>query len=71
MKKIDLITGFLGAGKTSFIRKYAEYLISQGQKICILENDFGAINIDRVLLKELEEKGGELSKISASELYPY
>lgn len=69
MKKIDLITGFLGAGKTSFIRKYAEYLISQGQKICILENDFGAINIDRVLLKELEEKGCDIEMVIGGDGY--
>ena len=30
MVTIDLITGFLGSGKTTFIKKYAEYLISQG-----------------------------------------
>ena len=69
MKKIDLITGFLGAGKTSFIRKYAEYLISQGQKICILENDFGAINIDRVLFKELEEKGCDIEMVIGGDGY--
>ena len=42
MVKIDLITGFLGAGKTTFLKKYAEYLIAKGQNIGILENDFGA-----------------------------
>ena len=29
MVKIDLITGFLGAGKTTFLKKYAEYLIAK------------------------------------------
>ena len=43
MVKIDLITGFLGAGKTTFLKKYAEYLIAKGQNIGILENDFGAV----------------------------
>ena len=43
MIKIDLITGFLGAGKTTFIKKYASYLMKQGRKIGILENDFGAV----------------------------
>ena len=37
MIKIDLITGFLGAGKTTFIKKYASYLMKQGKKIGILE----------------------------------
>ena len=40
MIKIDLITGFLGAGKTTFIRKYAKYLMDSGKNIGILENDF-------------------------------
>ena len=31
MVKIDLITGFLGSGKTTFLRKYASYLITQGR----------------------------------------
>lgn len=43
MVKVDLITGFLGSGKTTFIKKYARYLMEQGQNIGILENDFGAI----------------------------
>ncbi|MCD8067393.1 MAG: GTPase (G3E family), partial [Lachnospiraceae bacterium] len=52
MIKIDLITGFLGAGKTTFIKKYAEYLVQKGQHICILENDFGAVNVDMMLMQE-------------------
>ena len=46
MVKIDLITGFLGSGKTTFIKKYAKYLMAQGMNIGILENDFGAVNVD-------------------------
>ena len=46
MVQVDLITGFLGSGKTTFIKKYAKYLINQGLHIAILENDFGAINVD-------------------------
>ena len=53
MVKVDLITGFLGAGKTTFIRKYVSYLLDQGEKICILENDHGAINVDMMLLSDL------------------
>ena len=53
MVKIDLITGFLGSGKTTFIKKYVKYLVSQGEKICILENDYGAINVDMMLLQEV------------------
>ena len=54
MIKIDLITGFLGSGKTTFIIEYAKYLISKGEKICILENDFGAVNVDMMLLSNLD-----------------
>ena len=54
MVKIDLITGFLGAGKTTFLTKYAKYLISLGEKVCILENDFGAINVDMMLISDLD-----------------
>ncbi len=54
MIKIDLITGFLGAGKTTFLNKYANYLIENGKNICILENDFGAINVDMMLIDKLE-----------------
>lgn len=61
--KIDLITGFLGSGKTSFIKKYAKYLIDRGEKICILENDYGAINIDMVLLNELLGPNCELEMV--------
>lgn len=54
MIKIDLITGFLGAGKTTFIKKYAKYMMEHGSRICILENDYGAVNVDMVLLQDLE-----------------
>ena len=54
MIKIDLVTGFLGSGKTTFIRNYAKYLISQGKRIAILENDYGAINVDMMMLEDLE-----------------
>lgn len=53
MIKIDLITGFLGAGKTTFIQKYATYLMRQGLDIGILENDFGAVNVDAMLLQDI------------------
>lgn len=53
MITIDLITGFLGSGKTTFIEKYARWLVAKGERVCILENDYGAINIDRVLLQDL------------------
>ena len=64
MVKIDLITGFLGSGKTTFIKKYARYLLDQGLNIGILENDFGAVNVDMMLLKDLEGEHCELEMVS-------
>lgn len=54
MTKIDLITGILGSGKTTFIKKYASHLIEKGERIAILENDFGAVNVDMMILQELK-----------------
>ena len=50
MTRVDLITGFLGAGKTTFILDYARELIRRGERIGIIENDYGAINVDLMLL---------------------
>ena len=49
MVQVDLITGFLGSGKTTFMRHYARYMVQQGWNVCILENDFGAVNVDVML----------------------
>lgn len=64
MVKIDLITGFLGAGKTTFLKKYAQYLLAKGQNIGILENDFGAVNVDMMLLQDLMGDNCELEMVS-------
>ncbi len=64
MVKIDLITGFLGSGKTTFIKKYAKYLMDKGLNIGILENDYGAVNVDMMLLGDLEGDKCELEMIS-------
>ena len=64
MVKIDLITGFLGSGKTTFIRKYAQYLMDTGKNIGILENDYGAVNVDMMLLQDLMGDNCELEMIS-------
>lgn len=63
MITIDLITGFLGSGKTTFIEKYARWLVTKGERVCILENDYGAINIDRVLLQDLLGPNCELEMV--------
>ena len=54
MIQIDLITGILGSGKTTFIRKYIKYLNSKDIKTAVLINDHGAVNVDMILLKDLE-----------------
>lgn len=64
MIKIDLITGFLGAGKTTFLREYASYFIKQGKNIGILENDYGAVNVDMMLLQDLQGEQCELEMVS-------
>lgn len=64
MVKIDLITGFLGSGKTTFLKKYARHLMDSGEKIGILENDFGAVNVDMMLLQELMGEKCELEMVS-------
>lgn len=53
MVKVDLITGFLGSGKTTFLLKYARFLMKMGLKIGILEYDYSAINVDMLLLNKL------------------
>ncbi len=64
MIKVDLITGFLGSGKTTFIKKYAAWMMEQGLNIGILENDFGAVNVDMMLLHDLEGENCELEMVS-------
>ncbi len=51
MTKIEIISGFLGAGKTTFIRKLLQEAFA-GEKIVLIENEFGEIGIDGGFLKE-------------------
>ena len=64
MVQVDLITGFLGSGKTTFLRRYVQYLVKQGHNVCILENDFGAVNVDAMLLQDLIGDTCDLETIS-------
>jgi len=66
MIKIDLITGFLGSGKTTFLKQYAKYLMAQGKNIGILENDFGAVNVDMMLLQDLQSDNCELEMVAGA-----
>lgn len=64
--QIDLITGFLGSGKTTFIKKYAVYFLKQGKKIGILENDFGAVNVDMMLLQDVMSDSCDVDMIAGA-----
>ncbi len=66
MVTVDLITGFLGSGKTTFLIKYARHLMSKGEKICILENDYGAVNIDTMLLSRLYSEGCGIESVAGA-----
>lgn len=50
--KIDFVTGFPGAGITSFIQSYADWLRRQGTSFAVAENDFGAVGMDATALRE-------------------
>lgn len=65
MIKVDLIAGFLGAGKTTFLLKYAKYLMGQGLHIGILVYDYGSVNVDMLLLNELRGEQCELEMVAA------
>ncbi len=66
MIKVDLITGFLGSGKTTFLKRYAAYLTAHGQRIGILENDHGAVNVDMMFLHELEGENCGLDMVAGA-----
>ena len=51
MTKIDIISGFLGAGKTTLIKKLIQEGL-QGEQLVLIENEFGEIGIDGGFLKE-------------------
>ena len=51
MTKIDIISGFLGAGKTTFIKKLLKEAF-KGEQVVLIENEFGEIGIDGGFLKE-------------------
>ena len=64
MTRLYLITGFLGAGKTTFLRNFLT--LFAGQKIALLINEFGREGVDGKLLAGL---GAELSEISGGSVF--
>ncbi|BAK97752.1 hypothetical protein OBV_05540 [Oscillibacter valericigenes Sjm18-20] len=61
MTKIDIISGFLGAGKTTLIKKLLAEAY-QGEKLVLIENEFGEISIDGGFLKD---SGIQISEMSS------
>ncbi len=61
MSKVNVISGFLGAGKTTLIKKLLDEAL-KGEKIVLIENEFGEIGIDGGFLKE---SGIEISEMNS------
>ena len=61
MTKIDIFSGFLGAGKTTLIKKLITEAFA-GQQVVLIENEFGEIGIDGVFLKE---SGIQINELNA------
>lgn len=61
MTKIDIISGFLGAGKTTLIKKLLEEKAYGDQKLVLIENEFGEISIDGSFLKDTGIQINELN----------
>ncbi len=61
MTKVNIISGFLGAGKTTFIKKLLEEAL-KGEKIVLIENEFGEIGIDGGFL---QQAGVEISEMNS------
>ena len=66
MTKIDIISGFLGAGKTTFIKKLLEEAIA-GEKVVLIENEFGEIGIDGGFL---QDSGIEIREMNCLRCFP-
>ena len=60
MTKIDIVSGFLGAGKTTLIKKLLAEAY-QGEKLVLIENEFGEISIDGGFLKDSGVQVSEMS----------
>ena len=61
MTKIDIISGFLGAGKTTLIKKLIQEAL-QGEKLMLIENEFGEIGIDGTFLNN---SGVEITEMNS------
>jgi len=68
MKKLPviLITGFLGAGKTTFLNKLLTYMKSEGKSVALLINEFGRTNIDKDLI---DSKGEMIYEVNQGSIF--
>ena len=66
MTVIDIFSGFLGAGKTTLIKKLIAEAF-RGQKLVLIENEFGEIGIDGAFLREA---GGQAADLEITEMPP-
>lgn len=61
MTKVDIISGFLGAGKTTFIKELIAKVF-QGEKVVLIENEFGEIGIDS---RFMQNSGIEVTEMNS------
>lgn len=61
MTCLDVVTGFLGAGKTTFLSRYLPWLEKQNIRYCVIENEFGRAGVDGALLSK---QGARVKEIS-------
>ena len=65
MAKVDIISGFLGAGKTTLIKKLIQDAF-KGEQVVLIENEFGEIGIDGGFLKEAGIQVNELNSVRSA-----
>ena len=61
MMRMIIVSGFLGCGKTTLILALAREMLRKGEKVAIIENDFGRVNIDSQIMENAGLQVRELS----------
>ena len=61
MTYLDVVTGFLGAGKTTFLSRYVRWLEKQNIRYCVIENEFGRAGVVGALLQKQGVRVKEIS----------
>ena len=61
MLKIDIVSGFLGAGKTTFIERLLKTKLKD-EKVVLIENEYGEVSVDTDILKDTKIEIRELSQ---------